>query len=195
MSPRDAGPTRAAIVAAAGELLESGGPDAVTLRAVGAAAGVSRSAPYRHYADKAELLQALAAHTLAELATGIRTGAGRKHGARRLRGGCLGYLDYAIQNPHHYQMIFGDDPIEQPTAAVERAADEGMRALVELTEQAQLDGELPAGPAREVATVLWALLHGIAQLRVTGHLHEPRTVDGERGTEALLDLALAGLRP
>ncbi len=37
---------------AAADLLEEGGPDAVTLRAVGARAGVSRSAPYRHFTGK-----------------------------------------------------------------------------------------------------------------------------------------------
>ena len=60
MSPRDPGPTRAAILDAAAALLEDRGPESVTLRAVGEAAGVSRSAPYRHYADKAALMRALA---------------------------------------------------------------------------------------------------------------------------------------
>jgi hypothetical protein len=34
-----------------------------------------------------------------------------------------------------------------------------------------------------------------AQLQITGHLHEPRTVEGDEGLNALLDLALASLRP
>jgi len=42
-------------------LLDSGGPDAVTLREVGARAGVSRGAPYRHFANKESLLTAVAA--------------------------------------------------------------------------------------------------------------------------------------
>jgi Bacterial regulatory proteins, tetR family len=45
------------------ELLDSGGPDAVTLRGVGARAGVSRGAPYRHFADKESLLTAVAAES------------------------------------------------------------------------------------------------------------------------------------
>lgn len=77
MSPRDGGPARAAILAAAGDLLESGGPDAVTLRSVGASAGLSRSAPYRHFRDKADLLAALALGTLIGLTTAVRDGASR----------------------------------------------------------------------------------------------------------------------
>lgn len=80
MSPRDPGPTRAAILDAAATLLEDRGPESVTLRAVGEAAGVSRSAPYRHYADKAALMRALAGRTLRQIAERIR------HGAERHRG-------------------------------------------------------------------------------------------------------------
>jgi AcrR family transcriptional regulator len=195
VSPRDAAPTRAAIVAAAGTLLESGGPGAVTLRSVGAAAGVSRSAAYRHFDDKAELLRALAAQTLTELAGGIRRAAERDDHRSRLHRGCVGYLGYALEQPHHYQLIFGDAPIAEPGAELESAADDGMLALRELVERAQGEGELGAGPPRELATVLWVLLHGLAQLQITGHLHEPRTIDGDTGLDDLLTLALAALRP
>ncbi|HEY0814210.1 MAG TPA: TetR/AcrR family transcriptional regulator [Pseudonocardia sp.] len=195
MSPRDAAPTRAAIVAAAGALLEAGGPEAVTLRSVGAAADVSRSAPYRHFADKAELLRALAAKTLSELAVRIRRAAEGDSHRSRLHRGCGGYLSYALAQPHHYLLIFGDAPIAEPGPELEVAADDGMLALRELVERAQADGELGAGPPRELATVLWVLLHGLAQLQITGHLHEPRTVDGNTRLDDLLALALAALRP
>ena len=59
--------TRRSLLDAAGALLDAGGPDAVTLREVGARAGVSRSAPYRHFADKESLLTALATNAMNEL--------------------------------------------------------------------------------------------------------------------------------
>lgn len=195
MSPRDAAPTRAAILAAAATLLESGGPDAVTLRSVGDAAGVSRSAPYRHYPDKAALLRALAARTLTELAARIRTTAAHQDHRSALHRGSAAYVTHALDQPHHYQLIFGDTPIAQPGPELEAAADDAMLALRELVEQAQATGELGAAPPRELATVLWVLLHGLAQLQITGHLHEPRTLDGDTGLDDLLTLALAALRP
>ena len=195
MSPRNPAPTRAAIVAAAGALLESGGPEAVTLRSVGTDAGVSRSAPYRHFADKADLLRALAAKTLTELAARIRRDAGRKSRRSHLHRGCAAYLRQAVEQPHHYLLIFGDTPITQPGQELESAADDAMLALLELVEQAQSDGELGAGPPRELATIVWVLLHGLAQLQITGHLHEPRTIDGNTRLDDLLALALAALRP
>jgi len=195
VSPRNAAPTRAAILAAAGTLLEFGGPEAVTLRSVGAAAGVSRSAAYRHYDDKADLLRALAAKTLTELAARIRRAAGRRGRHSPLHRGCAAYLAYALAQPHHYQLIFGNTPVDQPDQELESAADDGMLAIRELVEHAQAGGELGAGPPRELATILWVLLHGLAQLQITGHLHEPRTIDGDTGLDDLLALALTSLRP
>jgi AcrR family transcriptional regulator len=192
MSPRDPAPTRAAILAAAAALLESGGPEAVTLRSVGTAAGVSRSAAYRHFEDKAELLRALAARTLTELAARIRHAGGDPS---PLHGSCAAYLSHALEQPHHYQLIFGDAPIAEPGRDLESAADDAMLALREATERAQAEGELGTGPARELATIVWVLLHGLAQLQITRHLHEPRTIDGDTGLDDLLKLALASMRP
>ncbi len=70
-----------------------------------------------------------------------------------------------------------------------------MHALHTLVERAQKEGELGEGPPRELATVLWALLHGIAQLQITGHLVEPRTIEGDAGMDTLLALALRSFRP
>ncbi|MGH3253598.1 MAG: TetR/AcrR family transcriptional regulator, partial [Trebonia sp.] len=59
--------TRRALLEAAGELLDAGGPEAVTLREVGGRAGVSRSAPYRHFTGKESLLTELATRAWDEL--------------------------------------------------------------------------------------------------------------------------------
>ena len=196
MSPRDSAPTRAAILDAASRLLEDSGPEAVTLRAVGEAAGGSRSAPYRHYVDKAALMRALAEWTLRQIAGWIRHGAERHQGAwQRLRAGCRAYIDYAVEHPHHYQLVFGDTPIAEPDPRLEEAADDAMAAVGELVVQAQDSGLLRPGPTRELATVVWVLLHGLAALQITGHLHEPRTIDGDEHLADLLDLALEQLRP
>lgn len=194
MSPRNPEPTRTAIVTAARALLEDGGPEAVTLRSVGAAAGVSRSAAYRHFEDKAALLRAVATQTLLDMAGRIRRDAGTGDDASALRRGCAAYVSFALEWPHHYQLIFGDGPITEPTRDLEAAADEAMRSVQELVEAAQAIGTLdPTQPLRELATVVWVMLHGLAHLQITGHLHEPRTVDGDTGLNDLLDLALLAL--
>ncbi|AND15253.1 TetR family transcriptional regulator [Rathayibacter tritici] len=178
------------MLAAADELLESGGPEAVTLRAVGERAGVSRSAPYRHFSSKADLLTALALGTLAELGSRIRTGGGEDAAGSRLRGGCLGYLDWALEHPQHYLLVFGAAPMIDPPTAIEAAADDGLRALQELIGLTGDTGKQDDASPRERATALWALLHGLVHLQIGGHLHEPRTLDGDTRLTELVDLAL-----
>ncbi|RYZ27181.1 MAG: TetR/AcrR family transcriptional regulator, partial [Propionibacteriaceae bacterium] len=63
--------TGRALLEAASGLLDEGGPDAVTLRAVGSKAGVSRGAPNGHFADKDDLLAALAIRGWAQLAADL----------------------------------------------------------------------------------------------------------------------------
>ena len=102
-------------------------------------------------------------------------------------------MRYALEQPHHYQLIFGATPMPQPPAEIEAAADAGMLALRELVEGAQAQGDLVAGPPRELATIIWVLLHGLAHLQIAGHLHEPRTVDGDTRLDDLLAAALTAL--
>ncbi len=61
------------LIEVATALLDSGGENAVTLRAVGQAAGLSHNAPYKHFASRNALLAAVATTSLAELAEAART--------------------------------------------------------------------------------------------------------------------------
>lgn len=193
MAPRNPEPTRAAIIAAASRLLESGGIEAVTLRAVGDAAGISRAAPYRHFADKAALLQHLAVLTLGGMATRMRDAATGLDAIAGLQARALAYVHAAVEQPNHYLLIFGDMPVVSPAPEAEAAADDAMRAIEEGVEQARDRGYLSTIATREMATVIWVALHGISQLQITGHLHEPRTLDGDARLNELVSLAIGAL--
>ncbi len=58
--PYHHGDLRRALVEAAVRLVEADGPGAMSLRAVAREAGVSPAAPYHHFKDKSELLDAVA---------------------------------------------------------------------------------------------------------------------------------------
>ncbi|MFD5601268.1 TetR/AcrR family transcriptional regulator [Leucobacter sp. NPDC058333] len=196
MSPRDAAPTRVAIIGAASTLLERGGVEAVTLRGVGEEAGISRAAPYRHFADKAALLQYLAVHALHSMAQAVRQQAARADPSERVLAGSLAYVEYAIAHPKHYLLIFGDAPRVEAAPDAEAAADDAMQSIEELIAERDAITRIDSAtdrdpiPVRERATVLWITLHGIAQLQITGHLHEPRTLDGNTRLAELVELAV-----
>ena len=188
--------THATLLAVASELLTKGGPESVTLRAIGAAAGVSRTAPYRHFHDKDDLLSAVAAENLAFMAEAMRHGAADTTATGTpLYRACLGYVEAAMARPAHYRLVFGDFQIGNPSRALERAADECVELLYELVTEAQRDGILIAGDVRDLAALLWATLHGLVDLTLAGHLREPRTVDGTEATARLVALTLQHLAP
>ncbi|WP_433524899.1 TetR/AcrR family transcriptional regulator [Nocardia pseudovaccinii] len=188
--------TRTALVAAASELLTKGGPDHVTLRAVGAATGVSRTAPYRHFQDKDALLSTVAAENLTWLIDQMRQAAADTTGeGTPLYRACLAYVRGAMDRPDHYRLEFGDYQIQSPGQVLLDAADECAAYFYELVADAQRDRILVPGDVREIAALIWAMLHGQVHLTLAEHLHEPRTVEGATVMPRLIALALQSLAP
>jgi AcrR family transcriptional regulator len=157
--------TRRALLQEAAELLDSGGPDAVTLRAVGARAGVSRGAPYGHFADKETLLTAVAAtgwDRLADDVHTLRAGSGLAP-VEKLRAALNTVITVSRRQPYLYQLMF-TTPAGDP-AAVVRAA---QRLCDEFTAVvAEVAGE---DDAERYAAILLTAAHGAAGLESSGLL-------------------------
>ncbi len=177
--------TRHALLDAAAELLDSGGLDAVTLRAVGARAGVTRGAPYRHFPDKENLL--IAVGTRAWDALGDRMHALRTHPglttAGKVRGGLLALVDIGRLQPHLFKLMFSNPPGD-PTALA-RAAERSQTEFLAVV--ADLVGE---PDARRYAALLISSASGIAGLEASGQLSDPKWggVSAEGLTDTLVDL-------
>jgi len=108
--------TRRALLDDAAELLDSGGLDAVTLREVGARAGVSRGAPYRHFANKESLLTAVAAEGWERVGNhmhALKTDS-RLLPADKLRAALVDLVAVSRRQPHLYQLMFST-PAGDPT--------------------------------------------------------------------------------
>jgi len=99
--------TRKSLLEAAGALLDAGGPEAVTLREVGARAGVSRSAPYRHFTDKEALLTVLATNAVSGLGDTLEELANSDEPPdRTLRAALLSLVSIGRTRPHLYRLMF-----------------------------------------------------------------------------------------
>ncbi|WP_328457578.1 TetR/AcrR family transcriptional regulator [Amycolatopsis sp. NBC_00438] len=179
--------TRTALVRAASELLDEGGPDAVTLRAVGARAGVSRGAPYGHFEDKAHLLTQLAVdawNSLADEVEQVRAAPGTTPGAR-LETALMALIGLGRRRPHLYALMFST-PADAPDA-VEAASRLENRFLVIV---ADLVGDADARP---YGALLMSSAHGIAGLELSGHLApEKWTVGGDQLVRMLVDAIRSG---
>ena len=157
--------TRRALLDAARALLDAGGPDAVTLREVGARAGVSRSAPYRHFADKESLLTAIATEAWNEVGDTleVRASSPEEPPKQLLRRALISLLTIGRSHTHLYRLMF-TTPAADPTATVraaERAQDLFLGIVARVVDPQQ---------ARQYGGLLLTSAHGIAGLEVSGHL-------------------------
>jgi len=179
---RPRGAVRDGLIAAGLELARTGGPDAVVLREATRMVGVVPNAAYRHFADRDELLTAVCAAAMRELAARMAAGVARvrgKHGdaaaaRRRLRAIGTAYLEFARQEPGLFATAFavpqqhnydapdggtGQDrtPLGQLRTALDELVDAGV-----LHRQRRDGAEYP----------IWSAVHGLAVLAGQGPLRD-----------------------
>lgn len=185
------GDLKRALTSAALSLVAEKGPKGFTLTEAARRAGVSAAAPYRHFADKAELLAAVAEQGFRELHGELAAAAGRVSDPKQ-RVTELGraYVRWAIAHPDHYQVMFGAEAlkVEQGLAV---AGEQAFGDLLDAITRCQEAGIVAAQDPREVAGPLWSLVHGIASLAIGGHLRAVGiTQDPEELVEGVVAQAL-----
>lgn len=177
------------MIRVAEQLLESDGPGGWTVRAAARIAGVSSGAPYRHFADKDTLLAAVAERGFNQLRSDIeaRLQAADDTVSARLAAMGEAYMSFATSSPGRYQIMFGRDIFDRKLhPSLCSAADRTFETLREEMQRAQAQGALRTDqPAEAVAAASWAMLHGLADLLLSGRLTEI-----SQGDEANMVLSL-----
>ncbi|WP_209647932.1 TetR/AcrR family transcriptional regulator [Kibdelosporangium banguiense] len=139
--------TRRRLISCALEVLASEGVDAVTVRRVARAAGISHGAPLRHFPSRAALLGAVAGAGFGQLSARFAALPGGTANERVIAA-CESYVEFARSNPALFELMFRAE-----LAAMGQEVFEQFRVLVTA---------LPASDL--VATSLWAALRGLALL-------------------------------
>ncbi len=165
------GDLRRALIQAALQLIAERGVEALTLREVAQQVGVSRMAPYRHFADKAALLAAVAEEGFRALKAQLLQAAGHLEPVERLQAIGVAYVDYAVTHAAHYRVMFGTgraDPQSFP--ALFQVAAETFDVLVQTLVAGQQNGTIRATEPKQQAQMAWSLVHGLSMLAIDGHL-------------------------
>lgn len=165
------GDLREALLSEALRLVEQRKASQISLRELARRLGVSSAAPYHHFADRVELLKAVALRGFERLEACMREELGRVEDSPGvvLRALGRGYLRFASQAPALFKLMFGIDcPIEPPHEQREdgRAFILLRDAVVACLNQAGRANEDPL-PA---VLAMWGGVHGIASLRADGPL-------------------------
>jgi AcrR family transcriptional regulator len=161
------GDLRRALLNAARAEIAASGAAALSLSSLARRAGVAQSAPYRHFADRDELLVAVAAEGFAEFTEAlIAADAGTERGA--LERMSAAYLRFGEENVELYRLMFasGLTPRAAKDSALAKAAAASFEPLL-----LRLGGD-SSKRARLAALAIWAQLHGFVMLKADGLVEE-----------------------
>jgi AcrR family transcriptional regulator len=198
-TPRDTyhhGDLREALLTAGEAVLDEQGLDGFSLRKVAARVGVSHSAPAHHFGDAGGLLVALATRGFQRLLTRMQD---RQRSAdpdltEQLIASGLGYLDFALDSPALFRLIFASARTVDGSADLIAAGDAALTHLA--TDLAHLRGAEPFGYPEAMPEVMatWSLTHGFAELLLSGRLKPAQGLD-RAARDAMFRAVLAqGLR-
>jgi AcrR family transcriptional regulator len=148
------------------------GADALTLREAGRQLGVSRTALYRHFADKGSLLAAVAREGFqrfrADLSEAWERGGHNWDGLSAMG---RAYVRFAIDNPSHYRVMFGQfSDLCAKDPALRADASAAFHVLLDALSALQQAGAVRAGDLTRTAEFVWATVHGVAMLAIDGQL-------------------------
>ena len=166
------GDLRRALLDSALAIIEEQDISALSLRQVARRAGVSHTAPYRHFADKEALLAAVAEEGFQEFSKYLEQARDAESTPlNQLQATGIAYVKYALRYPTHYRVMFGSyhaDTDEGSSLTI--TANQSFQILVDLIETGQAKKEIKAGEPRLLALANWSLVHGLAMLLLDNHL-------------------------
>ncbi|MGW4397709.1 TetR/AcrR family transcriptional regulator [Amycolatopsis nivea] len=156
------GDLRAALLTTAMGMLEQG--EQFSLRAVARKAGVSPTAPYRHFADRDALESALAAQGLRDLDADLNQTDTTPKTVAELAELGVAYVDFALRRPALFRLMFGnacDDTNDDRVTAAAAVHETLARAVANVFPDADLANITVGG---------WGMVHGLACLYLDGKL-------------------------
>lgn len=172
----------AALIGAGLQLVAERSAEALSLREIARMTGVSPTAVYRHFPDKAALTSALAAEGLSRLAAA-------QHAAFDAAGGGSAgfaatgraYVRFALENPGLFRLIFSS-PRGSNLLAGNAAPQDAATAFL-LANAAEAARKAGGKFAEVTALQAWSTAHGLAMLMLDGQIPSE---------DALIEATLSG---
>ena len=162
------------LVAVTIKIIEERGVEHVSVREAAKRAGVSPGAPFQHFRSKTALLTAVAEQAMGWLTQAVATSQAKVDADDPLE--CLeaigrGYLQWALANPTHFEIINSRTLIDFTASETLRNQNEAIRRrMIALLTLARERGQLVEGPSIEhLVLTSRALVYGVARMAIDGH--------------------------
>jgi AcrR family transcriptional regulator len=165
---------RAEIGAAAAELYAEHGEDGITIREIARATGRSPMGLYRYFGDREEIIAFLRGQAFDAFSDALEDAfACGKDAFARARAVGRAYLDFALEHPDEYRLMFDmrrpdDSKYPALAAASKRASETVTRHVKDLAKA----GIVQRGDTAKIGASLWAAAHGVIVLYLAGRLPE-----------------------
>jgi AcrR family transcriptional regulator len=183
---------RSELVDAAHKLVQEEGYEGLTIRKLAKRVGYAPMSVYSYFADKQDILFALAEDAFQTLARRIED-----HPAgdpiEALKVVMTEYAAFGLGNPNEYRTVFMTEKVKPPEGKTFAEMQEGnplMKVLIERVEACVAAGKLKGDP-RAIATMLWAVGHGTISLLITFPFYP--FGDQQAFVTRMCDFALAAL--
>lgn len=179
--PYHHGDLRRQIIETVLKIISEEGLENVSMRGLGQKLGVSRTAPYRHFSDKNALLCAIAEEGYKKLSARIKDANNQLNRSplARLRQIGIFYVEFAIENPVHYRLMFGHEILSaSKTEELVKLSEDVFNGTLYAIKICQ-DEKLirPLNPYI-IANALWSVSHGISTLLNDGQIQAANALKG-----------------
>ena len=196
--PYHHGDLRRALISAGIELLGEGGAAALDLRKVARKAGVSHTAPYRHFEDKRALVAAIAEEGFGRLTERLKEAASNVAPDLQLVAVTRAYVDFALTEPALMREMFSGltiDRMAYPT--LHEASKAAFAVVIEIVKRGQADGTFIQTDPETLGLVMWSMCHGLAMLLLENQM--PMVTVEPTGIDEMIKQSVAtlyeGIRP
>lgn len=179
------GSLREALLDAAESLLLAEGLEAFSLRECARRAGVSHGAPAHHFGDARGLLTAFATVGFERLSQRMQqyADAAGPDLSRRLMAVGQAYVDFALDHPAHFRLMFRSDRLNQDDPALQQAGAAAAQALAWALSAALVERGVATDTLPDRCLLAWSSVHGLAMLVLDTDLR-PLGVPGRSAVEA-----------
>lgn len=161
---------RGEILAAAEQIFVAHGYEGATIRKIAEAVGLSSTALYLHFKDKAEILNEICLRAFSMLLERqVAMSEAETDPEVRLRGLMVGYVNFGFENANAYRLAFmtpavlGDDGLEP----VARKVAAELFEKFEMGVRSAVEGRVDPLRVRGLAQILWASIHGLVSIIIT----------------------------
>jgi len=165
------GDLRTALINATIEMITEQGIEKITMRSLSDWVGVSRTAAYRHFDNKTDLLSATAIEGFQRFGHLLKTvRCDRAHDIhQRFKNMGQAYIQFAVENPAYYQLMFGG-VIGQKDDALRLAGNSAFDELLAMLETLYQEFAITNDDVRLQALYIWSTMHGLGSLIIDNKL-------------------------